>query len=151
VVAAYREFTAGALGTLVGHDQKPLAAGLLVVAAGIYQLTPLKRKCLGGCRPQEGAGLPSAAVPPPAISSALSGGLRYAVACLGTSAGLMVALAALGLMDLTWMLVIATLVFIERVPRLGPHFVVPVAIAVLGLGALVLLSPTQLTGVISAT
>jgi predicted metal-binding membrane protein len=61
--------------------------------------------------------------------------VRYGVHCLGCSAGLMLALVALGAMSVTWMLVVAVLVFVEKVPRFGASLVEPVALLFAGLGA----------------
>jgi predicted metal-binding membrane protein len=101
------------------------AAGAgVVVAAAIYELTPLKRRCLACCR--------SGARPD---TNAVAAGVRYGVHCLGCSAGLMLVLLALGAMSVTWMLVVAALVFVEKVPRFGASLVAPVALLLVGLGA----------------
>jgi predicted metal-binding membrane protein len=99
------------------------AAGVVVVAA-IYELTPLKRRCLACCR----NGVRS-------DESGVTAGGRYGLHCLGSSAGLMLALLALGAMSVTWMLVVAGLVFVEKVPRFGASLVEPVALLLAGLGA----------------
>jgi predicted metal-binding membrane protein len=58
------------------------------------------------------------------------------VHCLGCSVGLMLVLLALGAMSVTWMLVVAALVFMEKVPRFGASLVEPVALLLVGLGVL---------------
>jgi predicted metal-binding membrane protein len=100
------------------------AAAVVVVAAAVYELTPLKRRCLACCR----NGVRS-------DESGVTAGGRYGVHCLGCSAGLMLALVALGAMSVTWMLVVAALVFVEKVPRFGASLVEPVALLLAGLGA----------------
>jgi predicted metal-binding membrane protein len=100
------------------------AAAGVVVAAAVYELTPLKRRCLACCR----NGVRS-------DESGVTAGGRYGVHCLGCSAGLMLALVALGAMSVTWMLVVAVLVFVEKVPRFGASLVEPVALLLAGLGA----------------
>jgi predicted metal-binding membrane protein len=100
------------------------AAAVVVVAAAAYELTPLKRRCLACCR----NGVRS-------DESGVTAGGRYGVYCLGCSAGLMLALVALGAMSVTWMLVVAVLVFVEKVPRFGGSLVEPVALLLAGLGA----------------
>jgi predicted metal-binding membrane protein len=102
------------------------AAGALFAAA-VYELTPLKRRCLARCR----NGVRS-------DESGVTAGARYGVHCLGSSAGLMLALIALGAMSVTWMLVVASLVFVEKVPRFGASLVEPVALLLVGLGAMTL-------------
>jgi predicted metal-binding membrane protein len=100
----------------------------VVVAAAVYQLTPLKRRCLAYCR---------SGVRPD--TNGVAAGVRYGVHCLGSSVGLMLVLLALGAMSITWMLVVAALVFVEKVPRFGASLVEPVALVLAGLGALTLL------------
>jgi predicted metal-binding membrane protein len=100
------------------------AAAGVVVAAAVYELTPMKRRCLACCR----NGVRS-------HESGVTAGGRYGVHCLGCSAGLMLALVALGAMSVTWMLVVAALVFVEKVPRFGASLVEPVALLLASLGA----------------
>jgi predicted metal-binding membrane protein len=100
------------------------AAGVVVVVAAIYELTPLKRRCLACCR----NGVRS-------DERGVTAGARYGMHCLGSSAGLMLVLLALGAMSVTWMLVVAGLVFVEKVPRFGASLVEPVALLLAGLGA----------------
>jgi predicted metal-binding membrane protein len=97
----------------------------VVVAAAIYELTPLKRRCLASCR----NGVRSDV-------NGMAAGVRYGVHCLGCSVGLMLVLLALGAMSVTWMLVVAALVFMEKVPRFGASLVEPVALLLVGLGVL---------------
>ena len=100
------------------------AAAGVVLAAAVYELTPLKRRCLARCR--DGVG---------SETSGVAAGARYGLHCLGCSAGLMVVLLALGAMSVAWMLVMASLVFVEKVPRSGASLVEPVALLLAGLGA----------------
>jgi predicted metal-binding membrane protein len=99
------------------------AAGMVVVAA-MYELMPLKRRCLARCRNGVGS-----------ETNGVAAGARYGVHCLGCSAGLMLVLLALGAMSVTWMLIVAALVFVEKVPRFGASLVEPVALLLAGLGA----------------
>jgi predicted metal-binding membrane protein len=99
------------------------AAAGVVLAAAVYELTPLKRRCLARCR--DGVG---------SETHGVTAGARYGLQCLGCSAGLMVVLLALGAMSVTWMLVVASLVFVEKVPRSGASLVEPVALLLAGLG-----------------
>jgi len=106
------------------------AAGAgVVVAAAIYEVAPLKRRCLARCR--DGARTD--------MNGALAG-VRYGVHCVGCSAGLMLVLLALGAMSVTWMLVVAALVFVQKVPRFGASLVSPVALLLVGLGTLTVLT-----------
>jgi len=101
-------------------------AGVVLVAA-TYELTPLKRRCLASCRDGVGSN-----------TNGFTAGVRYGVRCLGCSVGLMLVLLALGAMSVTWMLLVAALVFVEKVPRFGASLVEPVALLLVGLGAMTL-------------
>jgi predicted metal-binding membrane protein len=70
------------------------AAGAVVIAAGVYELTPLKRHFRRRCR------------------DSVRSGLEFGLCCVGMSIGLMLMLVALGVMSLTWMCVIAVLVLL---------------------------------------
>lgn len=104
--------------------------GALVIAAGLYQFTPLKRACLGHC--QE---------PLEYLAShwrdGRAGGFRMGVAhgayCVGCSAGLMLVLLALGAMEIRWMAALSAVIALEK---LGPrHRAMP---SVVGIGLLLL-------------
>src|SRR4029077_6898716 len=88
-------------------------AGLVVIAAGLYELTRLKQHCRRCCwaRSRSGGG-------------GGGGGFAFGLYCVGSSIGLMVMLVALGVMSVAWMLVIAALVFAQRVlsSRPTPRF-----------------------------
>src|SRR6202035_5311743 len=101
----------------------PLIAGGAIVAAGLYQLTPIKRVCLRHCRSpmhyvlggwRDGTG------------GALRMGLEHGAYCVGCCWGLMLILFAIGVMSIVWMLVVAGLIFAEKVlpfgDRLTPVF-----------------------------
>jgi predicted metal-binding membrane protein len=85
------------------------AVGLLAVAVGLYQLTPLKRACLARCRACAGD-------PPDAPQGAgpMLRGLRYGVSCLGCCSVLMGLLFIGGVMNLLWMAAIAIVVLAEK-------------------------------------
>jgi predicted metal-binding membrane protein len=90
--------------------------GLLFLAAGLYQLTPLKLSCLHTCRSpfdfvvnhwRDGA------------VGALRMGLAHGVYCLGCCAALMVLLFAVGVMNLLWVAGLAVVVLVEKLLPLG--------------------------------
>jgi predicted metal-binding membrane protein len=92
------------------------AAGALTIAAGGYELTPLKRECRRRCR------------------ESLRSGFRFGLYCVGSSIGLMAMLAALGLMSVTWMAVVAGLVSAQKL--LPPQAAIDgaLALSIIGLG-----------------
>jgi predicted metal-binding membrane protein len=88
-----------AVGLVVHALYRPhtaLAAGAIAVAAVVYELTPLKRRCLRRCR--QGA----------------RSGFEYGASCVGSSAGLMAVAVALGPMSVTWMALVAVLVLAQK-------------------------------------
>jgi predicted metal-binding membrane protein len=110
----------------------PYAAGGAIVAAGLYELTPLKRRSLRRCRsPHEEA-------------TPFQTGVGHGLDCLGCSGGLMVVLFAVGVMSLAWMGVVAAAIFAEKVLPQGPRLSRGVAVALLGVW--VAISPGSVPG-----
>jgi predicted metal-binding membrane protein len=86
-------------------------AGAVLVAAGIYQWTPLKAACLKHCRS------PLAFLLTHWRGGASGGavtGLRHGLYCLGCCAMLMALLFVGGVMNLVWIAGIALLVLVEK-------------------------------------
>jgi predicted metal-binding membrane protein len=137
-VAAYGLFrlvTAFDTGWLAWDEGGPYVAGGVIAAAGIYELTPLKQLCLRRRRRHQH---PEA----PAFRSGLASGLY----CVGCSGGLMAVLFALGVMSLIWMVVVAALIFAEKVLPHGVLFSRALAPALVALGIWVALSPSTVPG-----
>jgi predicted metal-binding membrane protein len=93
------------------EDGGRYVAGGVIAVAALYELTPLKRACLRHCRDRE---LLTADWREGAIG-ALRMGLDQGAYCVGSSWALMAALFALGVMSITWMVVIAALIVLEKV------------------------------------
>jgi predicted metal-binding membrane protein len=87
-----------------------VAAGVLVAAA-VYELTPLKDACLAKCRSPLGFLLGNWR---DGSVGAVEMGSRHAAWCFGCCWALMAALFALGVMSLVWMAVIAALIVLEK-------------------------------------
>lgn len=103
--------------------------GAVIAAGGVYQLTPLKDRCLGHCRSPlhwlfRGFR--------PGAAGALRMGLQEGVFCLGCCAGLMLVLGAIGLASVGWMAAVAAVIFVEKV--LAPTAAVAKWIAILMVG-----------------
>ena len=105
-----------------------VVAGALVVAAGLYELTPLKRACRRRCR------------------ESVRSGSQFGLCCVGSSIGLMVVLLALGAMSVTWMVVVAALVVAQKVLPPRALLDVPVALALVGLGVVIAAVPSAIPG-----
>ena len=105
-----------------------VAAGALTIAAGVYELTPLKRDCRRRCR------------------KSVRSGFQFGLYCVGSSIGLMVVLVALGVMSVTWMSIVAGLVLAQKLLPPRASIDVPVALAILGLGTLIVVAPASVPG-----
>ena len=114
----------------------PVALGVTLGVAGLYQFTPLKHVCLRYCR----APFSLMAVHwKDGRTGAFEMGIRHGLVCLGCYWALFALLAAVGTMSIAWMLVLTLVVFAEKVL---PHaFLTSVAVGV-GLVALALLVGT---------
>jgi predicted metal-binding membrane protein len=86
-------------------------AGLLLVLAGLYQLTPLKEACLGQCRAPVAFIMRHAR---PGGAGALRLGLIHGLYCLGCCWALMLLLFVGGVMNLAWVAMIAVVVLVEK-------------------------------------
>jgi predicted metal-binding membrane protein len=91
-------------------------AGALTIAAGIYELTPLKRECRRRCR------------------SDVRSGFEFGLWCVGSSIGLMVMFVALGAMSVLWMSLAAAVVLAQKVLPLDNSIDVPIALAIVAVG-----------------
>src|SRR5262245_25303645 len=105
-----------------------LVAGVLTVAAGVYELTPLKRGCRRRCR--EG----------------VRSGFQFGIYCVGSSIGLMVMLLALGGMSIAWMGVVATVVLVQKLLPARAVIDASLAVAIVVTGILVAVAPSSIPG-----
>ena len=126
-----------AVWTLVGvpvyalyQPHGPFAAGVVAIAAGVYELTPLKRHFRQRCRER------------------VRSGLEFGLCCLGSTIGLMLMLVALGVMSVAWMVVVAVLVLAQKLLPAKAAIDVPLALAIVGLGVLAVIAPSSVPGLI---
>jgi predicted metal-binding membrane protein len=105
-----------------------VAAGAVAIAAGAYESTPLKQFFRRRCRDSVGSGL------------------EFGLYCVGSSIGLMLMLVALGVMSVTWMLVIAVLVLAQKLLPARAAIDLPLALAIVGLGIWIVLAPSSVPG-----
>ena len=118
---------------LAWHEAGPYVAGAVIVAAGIYQLTPLKDVCLRKCRSPFTFLLTSWK---PGRIGALRMGIEHGGWCVGCCWALMAALIALGVMSVGWMVFIAALIAVEKLLpwKAVANRSIAVLLVVLGLG-----------------
>ena len=96
--------------------------GALLIAAGLYQATPLKRACLQNCRSPMSFLMRFWR---PGWAGAARLGLTHGSYCLGCCALLMALLLVFGVMNLVWVAALALFVLAEKVLPTGP----PVGVA----------------------
>jgi predicted metal-binding membrane protein len=104
------------------------AAGAVVIAAGVYEFTPLKQRFRRRCR------------------ASVRSGFAFGLCCAGSSVGLMLMLVALGVMSVTWMSVIAVLVLGQKLLPPKAAIDVPLALAIAGLGLVIVIAPSLVPG-----
>ncbi len=125
-----------AAGRLSLHHQTAadrIGAAVLVVA-GVYQLTPFKDRCLALCRSPLALLVRVGGFRGPARH--VRAGVHHGAWCVGCCWALMVALIALGVMDLRWMVALTGVVTLEKVWRHGRAVAVAAGIGLLVLGLL---------------
>jgi predicted metal-binding membrane protein len=115
----------------------PTLAGMLLIAAGIFQWTPLKRACLASCRSPLSFVMTSWRE---GRVGAFTMGIRHGLYCLGCCWALMALLFVAGVMNLLWVATLAIAVLVEKVMPRG-EIVGRVAGAVLVLAGLWLAVP----------
>ncbi|MDR3031885.1 MAG: DUF2182 domain-containing protein [Kitasatospora sp.] len=103
-------------------------AGAVTIAAGAYEFTPVKRYFRRRCRETAGSGF------------------GFGLCCVGSSAGLMAMLVVLGVMSVGWMAVIAVLITAQKLLPSWAAVDVVVALAIVALGAAIIVSPAAVPG-----
>jgi predicted metal-binding membrane protein len=119
---------AGAAVYVVDRPHGTVAAGVVTVAAGLYEFTPVKKQFRRRCRGSAGSGF------------------GFGLCCLGSSIGLMAMLVALGVMSIPWMAVITVLACAQKLLPLQAAIDVPLALAITGLGILIIFAPAAVPG-----
>ena len=94
----------------------PRIAGAILIAAGLYQLTPAKSACLKHCQSPLGFLLSHRR---DGSRGALEMGTRHGIYCLGCCWAIMCVLFAVGVMNLAWVAVLTAFVLVEKVGRKG--------------------------------
>ena len=118
----------GVLVYVVDRPHGTLVAGVVTIAAGIYEFTPIKQHYRRRCQ------------------EATDTGLAFGLRCAGSSIGLMAVLVALGVMSVTWMVVIAVIVLAQKLLPPIAALDVLLALAITGLGILIVLMPASVPG-----
>lgn len=104
------------------------AAAAIVIAAGVYELTPLKRHFRESCR------------------ASVRSGVVFGLDCVGSSIGLMLMLVALGVMSVTWMSVIAVVIAAQKLLPTKTAIDVALGLGIVGFGILIVIAPSSVPG-----
>ncbi len=118
-------------------------AGATLLAAAVYELTPLKDVCLGKCRSPLGLLLGTWRDGP---SGGLRMGMKNGAWCVGCCWALMASFFALGIMSVVWMAVVAGMIAVEKTLPWRRVATYGVATILVFLGALLLFSPDAIPG-----
>lgn len=93
------------------ESRSPLLGGVLLVAAGLFQFTPLKHACLATCRSPLSFLMTEWR---PGVRGAWAMGLRHGIYCTGCCWLLMALLFLLGVMNVLWIAALTAFVLIEK-------------------------------------
>ena len=119
------------VGVLVYALYRPhgtLLAAIVVIAAGVYELTPMKRSCRERCRER------------------IESGFGFGLECVGSSIGLMAVLVVVGVMSIAWMSVITIVLVVQKLLPARTALDLPIALAILALGLVIVISPSSVPG-----
>ena len=109
----------GLLSSMMGGSASAILGGTLLLAAGLYQWSPLKNACLTQCRTPLGFIMTEWR---DGMAGALRMGLKHGLYCLGCCWVLMALLFVLGIMNLAWIAALAGIVLLEKVAP-GGHWI----------------------------
>jgi predicted metal-binding membrane protein len=121
---------------------------VLLLVAGVYQLTPAKQACLHHCRSPHRGVAPQVRTRVRGRPGAMRAGLGQGVYCLGSSWPLMLVLLLMGMMNLAWMGVIAGVIFVEKALPGGDMVSKVVGWGLAGGGIILLAAPHTLPALI---
>jgi predicted metal-binding membrane protein len=104
------------------------SSGVVAIAAGVYEFTPLKQYFRRRCRESGRSGF------------------EFGLCCVGSCIGLMLIQVAVSIMSVAWMSVIAVIVLAQKLLPTKATIDVPLAVAIVGLGILILIAPSSVPG-----
>jgi len=113
-------------------------------ACGLYQMTPVKDRCLQHCRSPLGHLLRYASFRGRLADARV--GLEHGAWCLACCWALMALLVTFGVMNLLAMVVLAAVVLVEKIVAPGRWFSVVVGVAACGLGVAIWIHPALAPG-----
>ena len=114
----------------------PVAGGIILAVAGIYQLTPLKNACLKTCRSPIGFFMTSWR---DGARGAFAMGIEHGTFCLGCCSMLMALLFVAGVMNLAWVAAISVLVLVEKAAPYGRAIAFASGVAMIAAGIILVI------------
>lgn len=125
---------AGGLLGQIGPGRAEQLAGASLIAAAIYQASPLARSCQRACarpfgilaRHWRGEGTPR--------RDALTAGLHYGMSCIGCCVSMIALMFVFGVHDLFWMVGLALLMVVQKHAVWGRRIAMPAAAALMAAG-----------------
>ncbi len=123
----------GLLSAMTLDSRSPVLTGSLLIAAAIWQLTPVKQACLRHCRS------PVTLLVSHHGRPAFATGFAHGAYCVGCCWFLMLLLFVGGVMNLFWIIALALLVLVEKLLPRGrtAGLVLAAVLAVAGIGILI--------------
>jgi predicted metal-binding membrane protein len=118
-------------------SRSPMLTAMLLLIAGVYQFSPLKRTCLSGCRTPMGFLLGEWR---PGARGAFVMGLRHGLVCLGCCWALMALLFVGGAMNLAWVAALSIAVAAEKLLPGGERVAAVLGMVLIAIGTLRLLA-----------
>ena len=112
----------------VNRPHESFVSGAVAIAAGLYELTPLKAHFRRRCR------------------ESIRSGFAYGLCCVGSCIGLMLMLVALNVMSVGWMFGFTAVVLAQKLLPETAAIDVPLALAIVAIGVLILVAPTSVPG-----
>ncbi len=123
-------------------------ASAVFVIAGVYQLTPMKYRCLSHCRTPLAQVLHYASFSGPTRD--VKAGLNSGYFCLGCCWSLMLLMAAFGVMNIYGMIGLAAVVAVEKLTPAGERFSKGIGVGLLILAIVVIWVPDVAPGLTAA-
>ncbi len=108
--------------------------GVILIAAGVYQLTPFKGACLSHCRSPLGFLMSHWR---DGTAGALRMGMAHGTYCVGCCWALMGVLFVVGVMNLVWVAAMTIFVLVEKIGPAGAWVARVAGVAMVAAGALV--------------
>jgi predicted metal-binding membrane protein len=129
-------------------DRPRVIAGGTLLIAGAFQFTALKDRCLQQCRHPAVFLMTNYRR---GVRAAWDLGFRHGLHCVGCCWALMLVMFAMGIANLIWMAPFALLMYHEKTGRGSDRHSKPIGMALIALGAVVLVDPSWMPNLFDGT